>query len=193
MASSTRTRMTATERSEEVLRAAVDAFAESGYAATKTDEIARRAGVSQPYVIRLFGSKQQLFIAAMHQVCDRIEQIFRAAATAIAPGTAPSDALRVIGGGFNQFLAERELLLVFMHGMAAASAEPVIGDDVRARFGALYALVDELTGAPTEERRRFFASGMLLMIMTAMRVAGPDAIPTPWATEMLEDLTAHGD
>ncbi|WP_246351392.1 TetR/AcrR family transcriptional regulator [Nocardia barduliensis] len=41
--------MTASRRGEQVLRAAVSAFAESGYAATRTDEIARRAGVSQPY------------------------------------------------------------------------------------------------------------------------------------------------
>ena len=63
-----------------MLQAAVKAFAMSGYDGTKTDEIARLAGVSQPYVIRLFGTKQELFLAAVRSVCDRIEQTFREAA-----------------------------------------------------------------------------------------------------------------
>jgi AcrR family transcriptional regulator len=64
----TRVRLTAKERGAEVLQAAVVAFAASGYEGTKTDEIARLAGVSQPYVIRLFGTKQQLFLAALQTV-----------------------------------------------------------------------------------------------------------------------------
>src|SRR5687767_13229095 len=102
----TRTRMTASERSAQVLEAAIRAFAETGYAATKTDEIARLAGVSQPYVIRLFGTKQQLFIACLLEVCTRIEQVFRDAE--IAPGADTAEALRTLGHGYDVFLAERE-------------------------------------------------------------------------------------
>ncbi|WP_410790027.1 TetR/AcrR family transcriptional regulator [Kribbella sp. C-35] len=69
----TKMRLTAAERGEEVLGAAIQAFGRSGYAGTKTDEIARLAGVSQPYVIRLFGTKQQLFLAAVEAVCDTVE------------------------------------------------------------------------------------------------------------------------
>ncbi|WP_278265895.1 TetR/AcrR family transcriptional regulator [Nocardia sp. AG03] len=181
----TRTRMTAAERSAQVLEAAVQAFAESGYAATKTDEIARLAGVSQPYVIRLFGTKQQLFLAALHEVCGRIEEVFRSAP--IEPGTETAEALRVLGHSFDVFLAERELPLLLLHGVAA-SADPVIGERMRERFGRIYRLISELTGADTLESRRFVATGMLLTIMTAMQVAGSDAIPLPWATEILDDL-----
>ncbi|MFC4127903.1 TetR/AcrR family transcriptional regulator [Nocardia rhizosphaerae] len=183
-----RTRMTAAQRSAQVLRAAVTAFAESGYAATKTDEIARRAGVSQPYVIRLFGTKQQLFVAALHEVCERIEQVFRAAE--IDPDDDPDQALRTLGRSFEVFLTERELPLVLLHG-AAASADPTIGEHMRARFGRIYALIGDLTGAEPLEVRRFVAMGMLLTIMTAMRVAGPEAVPTPWAMEILTDLRAE--
>ena len=181
----TRTRMTATERSAQVLEAAIHAFAESGYAATKTDEIARRAGVSQPYVIRLFGTKQQLFIACMLEVCTRIEQVFRDAE--IAPDADTAQALHSLGNGFDIFLKERELPLILLHG-AAASADPAIGDHMRERFGRIYRLIGELTGADTSESRHFVATGMLLTIMTAMQVAGSDAIPLPWATEILADL-----
>ncbi|MEV0543238.1 TetR/AcrR family transcriptional regulator [Nocardia salmonicida] len=181
----TRTRMTATERSAQVLEAAIHAFAETGYAATKTDEIARRAGVSQPYVIRLFGTKQQLFIACMLEVCTRIEQVFRDAE--IAPDADTAQALHSLGNGFDILLKERELPLILLHG-AAASADPAIGDHMRERFGRIYRLIGELTGADTSESRHFVATGMLLTIMAAMQVAGSDAIPLPWATEILADL-----
>ncbi|MET9030682.1 TetR/AcrR family transcriptional regulator [Nocardia sp. NPDC004168] len=188
----TRTRMTASERGEQVLRAAVSAFAECGYAATRTDEIARRAGVSQPYVIRLFGTKQNLFRAAQHRVCDRIEEIFRAARAEASPEAAPDEALAALATGYSVFLAERELLQLLLHGFAA-SADPEIGDQVRARFGGIYHLIRELTGAPETEARRFLSTGMLLTVMSAMRVAGPDAVPATWATEILENLSTEGD
>ncbi len=191
MTSSTRTRMTASERSAEVLRAAVSAFAETGYAATKTDEIARRANVSQPYVIRLFGTKQQLFLAATHHVCDRIEEIFRAAAAeGITPDSTAEEKMHALGEGYHTFLNERELLQVLLHSCAAAS-DPAIGPDVRARFGDIYDLVKELTGASVQEACRFLGTGMLLTVMAAMGVAGPDSIEVCWATDMLESLRAE--
>lgn len=185
MAGTTRTRMTAAQRSAQVLDAAVRAFAESGYAATKTDDIARLAGVSQPYVIRLFGSKQQLFIEVLHRVCGRIEEVFRSAE--IAPDSDPDEALVALGKAYEIFLDERELPLNMLHG-AAASADPAIGEHMRERFGRMYLLIRELTGADAAQARHFVATGMLLTIMTAMQVAGAEAIPLPWATEILEDL-----
>lgn len=184
----TRTRMTAGERSEEVLLAAITAFAESGYAATKTDEIARRAGVSQPYVIRLFGTKQQLFLAVLERVCDRIEGLFRSAAEQAAPDATPVERLEAMGLRFVDFLLERDLPRVFLQGIAAA-ADPEIGDCIRERFGSIYYLIRELTGASIDEARGFMAKGMLLTNMTAMLLTGPDAVPTPWAQELLSDLS----
>lgn len=176
----TRTRLTAAERGEEVLRAAVVAFGANGYAGTKTDEIARLAGVSQPYVIRLFGTKQQLFLATLHRVCDRIEQAFRAA------GERQAD-LVTLGEAYNELLAERELLVVLLHGFAA-SADPVIGAASRERFGTIYRLVRELTGASPVEAREFMATGMLLTVMAAMQVNGPDPITCEWSQEILDSF-----
>lgn len=172
----TRVRLTAKERGAEVLEAAVRAFAASGYEGTKTDEIARMAGVSQPYVIRLFGTKQQLFLAAVDSVCRRIEEIFREAA-------ADSPELGALGRNYKALLGEPELLLVLLHGFSA-SGDPVIGDCVRERFGSIYTLVRDLTGATPEQAREFLSVGMLLTVMSAMQVIGPDAIPMPWAQEI---------
>jgi AcrR family transcriptional regulator len=173
----TRVRLTAKERGDEVLRAAIRAFAASGYEGTKTDEIARMAGVSQPYVIRLFGTKQQLFLAAVQSVCDRIEDIFREAAT-------ESPELRNLGANYKRLLDEPELLLVLLHGFSAGG-DPAIGDCVREGFGSIYQLVRDLTGASPREAREFVATGMLLTVMSAMQVIGPQAIPLPWAQELI--------
>src|SRR5690348_6011879 len=147
-----RVRLTASERGDEVLRAAVQAFAASGYEGTKTDEIARLAGVSQPYVIRLFGTKQQLFLAAVESVCAQIEQIFREAA-------AESPELASLGRNYGRLLAERDLLLVLMQGFAA-SGDPTIGDCVRQHFGSIYNLIRDLTGATPHQTREFLSAGM---------------------------------
>ena len=64
-------RMTGAQRREEILLAARTVFAERGYAAS-TDEVARAAGVSQPYVVRLFGTKRELFLEAYKQASAEI-------------------------------------------------------------------------------------------------------------------------
>ena len=176
-----RTRLTAEERQEQLVAAAVTAFSQAGYAGTTTDQVARLAGVSQPYVIRLFRTKQELFLAAVRHACDRIEALWRTAAER-------EPTLTGLGEAYADLLAERELITLLLHGYAASS-DPAIGDTVRERFGRLYDLVRELTGASAEETRDFFATGMLLTCLGAMRVVGPDAVPpAPWSADLLRSL-----
>src|ERR1700691_288653 len=75
-----RGRLTAAGRREAVTDAAVHQFALDGCAGTSTETIAARAGISQPYLFRLFGSKKDLFIATYDQVGDRIIRELKAAA-----------------------------------------------------------------------------------------------------------------
>lgn len=181
----TRTRLTAAERGEQLVAAAVKAFANTGYAGTSTDDVARLAGVSQPYVIRLFGTKQRLFIAAVEHAADRIEEVFQQAARRQAD-------LKSLGTGYDELLVERDLLAVLLHGYAASS-DPVIGAAVRARFGRIYRLVRELTGADAQETRAFLATGMLLTVLASMQVIGPGAVPPePWVSEIAETLEKPG-
>ncbi|MEU7755853.1 TetR/AcrR family transcriptional regulator [Micromonospora sp. NPDC049171] len=173
----TRTRLTASERGEQLVAAAVKAFAAAGYAGTSTDDVARLAGVSQPYVIRLFGSKQRLFIATVEHAAGRIEQAFRRAAERQAD-------LPSLATAYDELLAEHDLLAVLLHGYAA-SADPTIGSAVRACFGRIYQLVRDLTGATAEETREFLATGMLLTVLASIRVIGPDAVaPETWMSEI---------
>ncbi|AGL18120.1 TetR/AcrR family transcriptional regulator [Actinoplanes sp. N902-109] len=173
-----RSRLTAEERQEQLIRAAVTVFSAGGYAGATTDQVARLAGVSQPYVIRLFGTKQELFLAAVRYAADHIERAFRRAAE-------DEPTLEALGHAYRDLLAERELITCMLHGFAA-SADPVIGPVVRQCFGAFYLTVRDLTGATVAEARDFIATGMLLTVLGAMRVAGPDAVPQePWMAELL--------
>ncbi|WP_438870647.1 TetR/AcrR family transcriptional regulator [Paractinoplanes bogorensis] len=174
----TRTRLTAEERQEQLIEAAVRAFGENGYAGTTTDQVARLAGVSQPYVIRLFRTKQELFLAAVQHAGDRIEAKWREAAGREAT-------LESLGGAYKELLEQPGLMNTLLHGFAA-SADPAVGEPVRTCFGRLYDVVRELTGADDEEARDFFAFGMLLTCLGSMRVIGPGAVPPPaWAVGML--------
>jgi AcrR family transcriptional regulator len=173
----TRTRLTAEERQEQLVAAAVTAFCRGGYAGTTTDQVARLAGVSQPYVIRLFGTKQHLFTAALQHAADRVEQRFREAAAA-------DPTLAALGAAYDAMLAEREVLTILLHGFAAGS-DPEIGPVVRECFGRVYTTVRELTGASVEQTWEFLANGMLLTVLGAMRAIGPGAVPSPWTAELL--------
>src|SRR5919108_1773933 len=100
-------RKTADERREEILAAALEEFGEHGLHGTSTDAIARRAGVSQPYLFRLFGTKKELFIAALHR-CFRVtlETFIRA-----AEGKRGEEALLAMGKAYRELLQDREKLL----------------------------------------------------------------------------------
>lgn len=56
------------EREQQILTEAVSEFAAHGYTAASMVAIARRAGISKPLVYQYFGSKDGLYLAALHQV-----------------------------------------------------------------------------------------------------------------------------
>ena len=76
----TATRKSQGERREEILDAALAEFAEHGYHGGSTEGIARRAGISQPYVFRLFGTKKELFVAVVNRCFRQTLDIFQRAA-----------------------------------------------------------------------------------------------------------------
>lgn len=174
--------MSAAERRPQVLAAAVTAFAAGGYAGTTTDDVARHAGLSQPYVVRMFGSKQALFLAVYGVALDRIERGFRAAAA--EPGDA--EPLHALGVAYKALIADRDLLRVMQHGFVAAS-DPALGPTMRARMVSIYLLVRELTGATAEQARDFLARGMLINSVVSLEI--PDHLDeSPAAAELMRCL-----
>ena len=59
------------ERPQEITEAAFQAFAEKGYAATRVEEVAQRAGVSQGLLYLYFKTKEELFKAVIKSVVIR--------------------------------------------------------------------------------------------------------------------------
>ena len=155
------------DRRELVLDAAVRAFARGGYAGTSTDAVAREAGVSQPYVVRIFGTKLDLFLEVFHRVMEKIGTAF---ADELASGPfdpeSEEDWTR-LGATYTQLLVDRDLLMVMMHGMVA-SGEPRIGAASRSCMAKVFTILTS-TGCTDDRARDFIAQGMLLNVMIAMQ------------------------
>src|SRR5438270_13527295 len=88
----TRQRDPAAERRDALIDAAVHEFALRGLYGTPVDKIARRVGVAQPYVFSLFGSKKELFLAAVERSFQLTSETFTKAAAEHDPALAPPDA-----------------------------------------------------------------------------------------------------
>ena len=158
------TRQTAAERRVAVLSAAVAEFAKSGYAGTSTDTIAARAGISQPYLFRLFGTKKDLFIATYDQVGTRIvNELSRA-----VEGLDGEEAMHAMGMAYLTLMQDTEMLQVQMHGYAAATADADIAAACRRTFEVLWHMVKDKLGLDPEMIQNFFANGMLISVMSAI-------------------------
>jgi len=158
-----RKRKSADVRRQEIVTAAIEHFAVGGYAATSTEAIAKDAGISQPYLFRLFRTKRELFLACHELSHARIRDTFREAAAAAAPEAR----LEAMGKAYAALLDDRVMLRFQMHSYAAA-ADPDIRAQVRARYGELIQEVRRLSGAAPEELWRFFGSGMLVNVIASL-------------------------
>ena len=72
MTSAISERIPSAERREQILGAASLVFGERGYFGATTDQIAKAAGISQPYVVRMFGSKENLFVEVLQRALDKL-------------------------------------------------------------------------------------------------------------------------
>jgi AcrR family transcriptional regulator len=171
-------RLNAEDRREAVIQAAVVEFANGGYFGTSTEAIAARAGISQPYVFRLFGSKQNLFLVTAHRCFGRILETFRAAAAG-----ASGDPFPVMGEAYMQLLSDRQLLMLWMHAFAACS-DPQIQSAIAAGFQEMFEFLEGLPGATPEKIHSFVTKGMFLNVAAAtnMRSAMTDG---EWARRCL--------
>lgn len=179
MPSTTLTRQSAEERRESILDAALIEFAAKGLHGTSTEDIARRAGISQPYVFRLFGTKKSLFAEA----CRRCMRDVREAMGRAAEGKSGEEALKAMGAAYIDYLATEPRRLTLQMHMYAASDEPEIREVAREGYGELVRFAEQVSGGAGRHVSDFFATGMLINVLAAMDVrdAGID-----WADRLLE-------
>lgn len=160
-------RMHAEERRELVIAAATRAFARSGYAGTSTDAVAREAGVSQPYVVRLFGSKLELFLVVLERSVGRIRTAFEEVIEAGPFDPESEEDKARMGTAYTDLISDHDTLQVMMHGFSSGSV-PEIAATARRCMGEVFATIQR-TGWSDEEARDFVAFGMLLNVMISMR------------------------
>jgi AcrR family transcriptional regulator len=178
MNAATATRMTADERREAILDVARQQFAGAGYHGTSTEAIAAAAGISQPYLFRLFGTKKGLFVACVRRCFRETLETFQRA----AEGLRGPEALEAAGEAYTALLSDRSRLKMQMQAYAAAD-DPEIRDVVRQGFGDIYTWAERVSGLPPEELSRFFAHGMLLNVVASMDLLDSDE---PWANRLVQ-------
>ena len=176
---STSTRLTAAERRESILDAALGEFAERGLDGASTVAIAARAGISQPYVFRLFGTKKELFKASLARCFRETLETFQRA----AEGKRGQEALEAMGRAYvDELLVDRVRLRAQMQAYAACD-DPDVCAVVRDGYGDLVTYVERVSGLSSAEIASFFASGMLLNVIASM---GLDHSPEPWAERLVD-------
>jgi AcrR family transcriptional regulator len=171
--------MSAAERREAVLMSAMEEFAVSGLYGASGEAIAARAGISQPYLFRLFGTKRELFLA----VVDRAFDLVLKALTEAAERGAAEDVLAAMSGALDAALADNQGFLLQMQ-LYAACGDDEVRFAVRRRFAECYRYVERASGADPDEVRTFFAHATLRAVAAAMHLSELPGNET-WARRLL--------
>jgi TetR/AcrR family transcriptional regulator len=159
------TRMAADDRRVLILDAATEVFGQRGYAGATTDQVAIAAGVSQPYVVRMFGTKEKLFLEVLRRDLDRLLTAFRAEVGV----TSDRPLEERLGLTYVDLLRDRGLLLSLMHGFVLG-ADPVIGSVARCGFLDVYRFLKNEAGFSPQGAADFLAQGMLLNTLVGIRM-----------------------
>jgi AcrR family transcriptional regulator len=179
-----RTLSTAEDRRQDVLSTAIGAFAARGYFGTTTVEVAKRAGISQAYLYRLFPDKESLFAAVVERCFERFrESLSEGAAT--AAGSSPEAVLSAMGGAYALLIRDQDLLLVQMHAQCAAVSVPEIRRAVRQGYARLVEYARSVCGGTETQVQEFFATGALCNVVVSM---GADKVDAPWAKTLSAGL-----
>jgi AcrR family transcriptional regulator len=172
------TRQTADERRVTVLKAAREEFARKGLEGASTDAIAKAAGISQPYLFRLFGTKKELYLETARQT---MRETYEAMAGA-ARGKRGDEALAAIGDAYKQMLIEDRTRLLMQLQCQVHAEDPDVNVALRELWRDLVALVEDVAGEDPERVAGFFATGMLLNVLMAMQLFEE---PTPWGDRLI--------
>jgi AcrR family transcriptional regulator len=173
-------------RREEILDAAMVEFAEKGLDGASTEAIAKRAGISQPYIFRLFGTKRDLFMAVEVRCFRQTLEIFQRA----AEGLRGEAALLAMGQAYKQLLADNPMYLLGQMQAYAACGDPAIRAVVRNGFGDLVAYVERVSGLDPTSIANFFARGMLMNVIASMHLG--TGATEPWAERLVEGSKSEG-
>jgi AcrR family transcriptional regulator len=175
-------RQTAEERRVAVLDAATVEFARKGLHGASTEDIARMAGISQPYLFRLFGTKKELYLATSKRAVDHLYAVFAEA----AEGKTGPEALQAMGEVYETVMADRDRLMLMLKCWASCD-DPEICEAVRSSWRDLVDLAERASGATPEEVSAFFSKGALLTVLMGMEAFSR---PEPWSNRLIEGCSS---
>jgi AcrR family transcriptional regulator len=164
-------RISAQERRESVIRTANAEFAIAGYRGTTTAAIARRVGVTQPYLFRLFPDKKAIFVTALTRSMEDTRLAFQRAADGVEDG---ERARQAMSDAYAQLISTHpETLLMQVQGYAVVAAAEAQGDDligelVRPGWMRSWETVHLSLGADADRTASRFACGMPSTTLAAM-------------------------
>ncbi len=179
---------TAEERRAKVVTSAVATFAQGGFHAVTIADVAKHAGISPAYVLKLFTSKTQLFTAALEECYRRIKEEFERAAVA-SEDTSPTGMLDAMGEAYADLIGDRDLLMLQVHAQSAAMVEPLIAEALRGGVAEVTDYIASRTGVEGWRIQQFMATGQLCHLLTTIDAFGVDA---PWA-KLLTGGIRHAD
>jgi AcrR family transcriptional regulator len=174
------TRLSKEDRKRAIVEAAIRQFALGGLNGTPVEAIASEVGVSQPYLFQLFGTKKDLFIAAVRRTFERTIAVFRTAAAEAGEEAGRADILMAMGVAYGRLIDDRSLLLMQLQAYSACADEE-IRTVVREEMLRLVTFVQSASGAPEAAIREWLAYGMLMNVVVAMDLTDVDA---DWARLM---------
>lgn len=166
-------RMKADERREQLVGVALKEFAHAGFHGTSMETVARSAGITQPYIFRLFtGGKSELFCACLERVFTEMTEAMLAA----SEGLTGVDALMRMGDCYRELVLDETRLLVQLQGFAASSSQSDqrIRQSARELYARQWAAVSERTGLDAATVKLFMGLGALLNTLAALDIDGMD-------------------
>lgn len=178
---------TADLRRPVVAAAAVQEFARGGYHGTTIADVACAAAISPAYVVKLFPTKERLFVAALETCFDRILAALSAGADA-TEDSSPDGVLHAMGGTYAQLIADRSLLMLQVHAQSVAEL-PEIGAALRNGLQQVVELATQRSGAAGDAVQRFIAFGQLCHLIVTTQV---EQVPEAWA-QLLTAGIRHPD
>lgn len=158
--------MPAAERREAIIQAATELFGQRGYHGTTTDQIAQAAGISQPYVVRMFGTKEKLFLEVLDAALEKLYAAFRSTIPDPGDGTRIEQRL---GAAFVDLVGSVGLHRTLLHAFVSGN-DPVIGAAARTGFVGIYTLLRDEAGFEPSDIQQFLGYGMLMSVLLGIEL-----------------------
>jgi len=162
--------ITASNRRDDIIAAAVEVFAELGYYRATTAQVAEKADISQPYVYRFF-TKESLLVAALELSWERIMKAFQK----VISDTAVPEQLEISLIRAYEEVMESHRHEVLLQMQALTIQEPVVREAMQSGMVRVQTLVKDAfqqAGISDVDERttNFMARGMLCNVSMALQM-----------------------